>query len=58
MQGIKMKKFTELTKLRIFAAGVTLFFVLVILLVVNTDNSMNESKKDFYKFIDRSEYRK
>ena len=58
MQGIKMKKFTELTKLRIFAAGVTLFFVLVILLVVNTDNSMNESKKDFYKFIDCSEYRK
>lgn len=53
-----MKKFTELTKLRIFAGGVTLFFVLVILLVVNTDNSMNESKKDFYKFIDRSEYRK
>lgn len=58
MQGIKIKKLTELTKLRIFAAGVTLFFVLVILLVVNTDNSMNESKKDFYKFIDRSEYRK
>ena len=53
-----MKKFTELTKLRIFAAGVTLFFVLVILLVVNTDNSMNESKKDFYKFIYCSEYRK